>query len=248
MSMGKKLINSPVILNFLIFSIIGILSLSILALSVNVSAQRDASVTANLSKEPIPSGYVMNINISGYHVPSLTPEQLSYTGAIAGNIRTYFGYMASVNVSLWGDGSLVNRSDNPQVSAARNYSGTSVDYLFDHVAPGNYTVRVDYFAGGNYNDTVTVVVGTKPMRADIVLSKAFNRPTTWPVVNFTPSIGEFSQTPTAAPVIINASSTANPGANSTSTAAPAPLLPGVIMIVIIGSVAFIRNSLRNRNR
>ena len=146
---------------------------------------------------------VVNITLSGYHVPTITPEQESYSGAITGNLMMASGMkVTGVKMSLWLDGKFVDIPDNPQSSFERNYSGANVDYLFEHLAPGNYTVMAEYSAGDDYNDTVTVDVGARPMRADIVLSHAYMRPAGFPVNSFTPTVVEFlTPTPNATPAI-----------------------------------------------
>lgn len=176
---------------------------------------------------------MVNFTLNGYHVPTLTPEQRSYTGAIAGNIWAAAGYpvtaVIGVNVSLWRDGRLVDRPDNPQSSFKQNFSGESVDYLFEHLAPGRYTVMAEYQTPYVYNDTVSVDVGTRPMRADIVLSHMLTRPSGYPVVSFTPTVGEFSASPRA-----DSSATALPSMGLR----PTPALAGLFVLLLIGAVAY----------
>ncbi|WP_048198734.1 carboxypeptidase regulatory-like domain-containing protein [Methanocella arvoryzae] len=142
--------------------------------------------------EAIDNPVMVNITLTGYHMPTLSSDQQSYTGAIAGTIKTARGYdVTGVNVSLLQDGVMVDRPDNPQSSFHRNLSGKRIDYLFHHLAPGRYTVKAEYFAGADFNDTVTLDMDTKVMRADIVLSKAYMSPLEAPAVIFTPIVGEF---------------------------------------------------------
>lgn len=125
------------------------------------------------TRDSVSRVFMVNVTLSGYHPPTFSPEQLSYTGAIVGEIRTVHGYRAvGINVSLWQDGLMVKILNNPQSSMDLNYSGKTIDYVFEHLAPGRYTVRAEYFAGDDFNDTVNVDVGARPMRADIILLRA----------------------------------------------------------------------------
>lgn len=124
--------------------------------------------------DPVSRTFAVNITLKGYHRPAFSPEQLSYTGAIVGETRTPHGCVGGGNVSLWRDGRMVEMPDNPHSALHINYSSKTIDYKFEHVAPGNYTVRVEYWMGGDYNDTASVDVGARPVRADIVLSMALH--------------------------------------------------------------------------
>ena len=184
-----------------------------------------------------PPATIVNITLIGYHLPTITPEQQSHTGAITGNLLTASGlYATGVNISLWRDGQLVDRSDNPQSSFKRNYSGAEIDYLFEHLAPGNYTVMAEYSAGEDYNDTVVVDVDTSPMRADIILSRAYMRPANFPVISFTPTVGKF--------VAPDPNMTASSSEAMASESKQTPALPWFIVLIIIGSMACI---LRRKN-
>ena len=179
---------------------------------VNESTMGEAAI--------IPQVIVANVTLIGYHVPTLTPEQRSYTGAITGNIWAAGGYGATgVNMSLWRDGRLVDMPDNPQASFNRSYSGANVDYLFEHLAPGHYTVMAEYQAPILFNDTVPVDVGTVPMRADIILSNMLIRPTNFPVISFTPTVGVFS-------------------ASASTSSKPTPALSCIISLLMIGIVSY----------
>ena len=164
----------------------------------------------------------VNITLSSYRQPTYSSEQLSYTGAVAGEIRGDQGYPASANISLWQDGQMVKMPDNSQDTLERNYSGQRVDYLFEHLAAGNYTVMAEYWNGDNYSETISISVGTRPMRADMVLHRTKMIPYGWTEISFTPTIGEFLA----------------PGANSaTPGSKPTPALPWFIVLIIIGSMA-----------
>jgi hypothetical protein len=156
----------------------------------------------------------VNITLTGYHVPTFTPEQRSYTGAIAGTIRDRSGGQTPVaNVSLWKDGHLVDAPDNPQASSWQNVSGRAVNYAFEHLAPGHYTVLAEYYGFG-WNDTISVDVGTDTVMADIVSSYyGFPHPSTPP-------------SPTASPT------------NDPSPAKPTPALPGLVTFLAVGFVIY----------
>lgn len=163
-----------------------------------------------------------NITLNGYHQPTYSPEQLSYTGVVAGEIRGNQGYPAGANVSLWRDGQMVKMPGNPQYTLERNYSSQRVDYLFEHLAPGNYTVMAEYWNGCNYSETMSINVGTRPMRADMVLPRTKILPYGFTEINFTPTIGEF-QTPTA----------------QKSEPKPMPDLSWSIVILVVGLIAYL---------
>jgi hypothetical protein len=172
----------------------------------------------------------VNITLNSYQQPTYSPEQLSYTGAITGNLMTASGMkVRGVNMSLWQDGKLVNMPYNPQSSFERNYSGANVEYLFEHLPPGHYTVMAEYSAGGEYNDTVTLDVGTSPMRVDIVLSQMFGRPGNFPVNSFTPTVVEFFTSSPSATVL--------PSMALVSESKPTPALPWIMVLLIIISMA-----------
>jgi hypothetical protein len=163
----------------------------------------------------IPKAVPVNVTLKGYHVPTLTPDQLTYTGAIAGEIRTYHGfYTEGVNVSLWRDERIVELPDNPQFSLGRNYSGQKIDYLFEHLAPGRYTVRA---IGYDSDENVSVDVGDRTMRADIVMSQFFHQPAGVPDISFYPTVGDFSVS---------------------STSKPTTDLPAIIVLFVIGIIAY----------
>jgi hypothetical protein len=172
----------------------------------------------------------VNITLSGYHQTTYSPEQLSYTGAVAGEIRGNQGYPAGANVSLWQDGRIVKTLNNPQYTLERNYSGQRVDYLFEHLAPGSYTVMAEYWNGyNNSSETVSISVGTRPIRADMVLPRTKLMPYGFPGISFTPTIGEFS-----APSV---SATALPSTMVASESRPTPALPWIVVFLVIGFVA-----------
>ncbi len=161
------------------------------------------------TNDSVPRTFTTNITLKGYLQPAFSPEQLSYTGAIVGEIRSVPGYHAGANVSLWRDGRMVQIPNNPQSTFDYYYLGKRVDYLFEHLAPGNYTVLAEYHGDGNYGNyskTVSVDVDTYSMRADMVLPEKIKMPPYgWPTIKFTPTIGVFSASdtrPTPAPSVL----------------------------------------------
>ncbi len=179
---------------------------------------------------PVSSTFVVNITLKGYYRPTFSPEQLSYAGAIAGEIRSVPGYHAGANISLWRDGRMVKMPNNPQSTFDYYYSGHGVDYLFEHLAPGNYTVMAEYHGDGNYGNyskTVSVDVGTCPMRADMVLPEKVKMPPYgWPTIQFTPTVG-----------VLSASDTR-----------PTPALPGLFAALAIGITAYYMCSKKKEKR
>jgi hypothetical protein len=161
----------------------------------------------------------VNITLTGYHVPTFTPEQRSYTGAIAGTIRDRTGGGTSdANVSLWKDGHMVDAPDNPQALTVLNISGRYVNYAFEHLAPGHYMVLVEYY-GVDWNDTISVDIGTDMVMADIVSSYyGFNHP--------------------SIPPNLYASPTIDPSASPSMGPKPTPALPGLISLLVVGFVIY----------
>lgn len=172
------------------------------------------------TNDSVPRTFIVNITLKGYHQPTFSPEQLSYTGAIVGEIRSVPGYHAGANLSLWQDGRMVKMPNNPQSTLDYYYLGKRVDYLFEHLAPGNYTVMAEYRGDGyygNYSKTVSVDVGTCPMRADMVLPEKIKMPPYgWPTIQFTPTVG-----------VLSASDTR-----------PTPALPGLLVLLLMGILAY----------
>ncbi len=184
------------------------------------------------------SHIIVNITLDGYYQPTFTPDQLSYNGVIVGDIRDIHGYNNwRYDVSLWRDGHLVIMPNNPQTCGIHNYSGTQVDYIFEHLAPGGYTVMVSYLTY-YYNDNVSVDIDTRPMRADILLSREPTVPDPLPDISFTPTVGEFVASTQA-----SLSATALP----CTAPRPTPALPGIIVILVIGSTAILLHKNYNRD-
>lgn len=151
----------------------------------------------------------VKITLQGYRVPVFSPEQLSYTGAIAGTLRGYYNLRTSVNVSLWRDGDMVRMPGNPQMSKSRNFYGREVDYLFEHLPQGRYQVVAAYTFGGNFTDNVTVDVGGDVAMADILLSHVIKYPPTifpmtTPVPSSTPGAASFPGFPVIIMTIVAA--------------------------------------------
>lgn len=83
-----------------------------------------------------PPHTIVNITLVGYHVPTLTQEQLSYSGSISGTLRNAIGTaIPATNVSLWQDGRIVNRGDNPQSSMEHNFSGKALIIYLNTLHP-----------------------------------------------------------------------------------------------------------------
>jgi hypothetical protein len=139
---------------------------------------------------------MVNVTLEGYHVPVLTQGQLSYTGGITGTLRTYWGYgAAGVNMSLWQNGQLVTIPDNPQASHGRDWNGSEIDFLFEHLAPGQYDVLAEYYSPFRYVENSTVTVGDRIEMIHIVLSHILNSITTTP----SPTPPAVSTLPTSRP-------------------------------------------------
>jgi hypothetical protein len=124
---------------------------------------------------------MVNVTLEGYRVPTLTQEQLSYTGGITGTLKTYWGYGAGgVNMSVWQNGQLVRMPKNPQASYGRNLNGSKIDFLFEHLAPGQYLVVAEYRSPDINTENATVNVTDHTEIVDMVLSKILNRVATTP--------------------------------------------------------------------
>jgi hypothetical protein len=133
------------------------------------------TTTANVTVVEVHYAFVANVTIPGYHVPVLTPEQRNLTGGVAGTIRYADGTRAyNVNVTLWQNGDMVERPGNPQLSGTRNVDGREVDYLFDHLAPGQYYVEIESSAARGKTESVPVNVTDNPVMADIALSYLYS--------------------------------------------------------------------------
>jgi hypothetical protein len=116
----------------------------------------------------------INCTINGYRVPSFSPEQLSYTGAITGTVYETSGQVMTdgANVSLWQDGQMTKMPGNPQV-------GTGSTFLFEHLPPGRYEVRaaMQYVRVFRNNSAkVSVNVSNGSVTADIELPFAAPQP------------------------------------------------------------------------
>jgi hypothetical protein len=176
--------------------------------SVSVHVGEDTMKETMLSFRP--PAIIINVTLSGYKVPTFTPQQLSYTGAITGTLRTTSGrYPPHANMSLWQDGRMVETLDNPQASFERNVSGMTIDYMFEHLAPGHYTVVAEYYTDDGYKDTVSVDVGTDIKVANILTEMIVPvPPSSWPSQAASPSTGP----------------------------KPTPALPGLATLLVIGAV------------
>lgn len=188
---------------------------------------------------PEPPATNINITLIGYHRPTLTPEQLAYTGSISGVIRSAYGPgIENVNVSLWQNGRMLNTPDNPQSSLRRTYLGKDVDYLFEHVAPGQYTIRADYDNPSQYYDTISVDVGKDAVTAEILLSHVMpSRPSSAPttsVSSATPAQVTNSATPSNPTVTLPPGGTISPSPSRMAT----PALPALIVLFVIGFVMY----------
>lgn len=127
-------------------------------------------------------GITVNITLKGYHQAAFSREQLAYNGAVVGKITNLRGYHTIINnISLLQDDRLVPLPNNPQTALERRYAGQFVNYIFEHVSPGHYTVKVEYNVFPTtmppmYNDTVTVDVGTGVVTANLELSHVAAEP------------------------------------------------------------------------
>lgn len=182
--------------------------------SMGIHVGEDTISSSHL--ESIPHPVMVNITLKGYHVPTLTPSQRANTGGIIGSIGSQYGHGAG-DVSLWRDGQLVRLPDNPQKSFVRDYAGKEVDYVFEHLPAGHYTVKVVYHAGPiDEEETFPVDVGTSIVTADITLTKMPPRPQ---LATYVP---DPSQSTTNVP----------------SPTQPTPALPGLITLLVIGFVLY----------
>ncbi len=119
-----------------------------------------------------------NITLNGYHAPVLSAGQLSYAGAVTGIVLDSEGKVLTfgdAKVSLWQNGQMVGRPDNPQ------YPDLSGDrprgFLFGHLPPGRYEVRANVtdITWATHRANVTVDVGNSTVIANITLENYFNR-------------------------------------------------------------------------
>ena len=123
----------------------------------------------------------VNITLQGYRVPVLSREQMSYTGGVAGTLKTVQEYWMEGNVSLWHDGKLVTLPENPQSTSIRDYQGRKINFLFEHLAPGQYEV-VASSRGGDYTDNATINVTDHIEYVDIrSFAAGMVAPELWPV-------------------------------------------------------------------
>jgi hypothetical protein len=134
--------------------------------SYTVKAEKDG-YTGSASLTFNDKTVLVNVTITGYHVPSFSLEQLSYTGAITGTVYESSGQdmTAGANVSLWQDGLMVKIPGNPQVGIGSNY-------MFEHLPPGQYEVRaaMQYARVFRYNSAkISVNVSNSKVTADIEL-------------------------------------------------------------------------------
>ncbi|MGA9139909.1 MAG: hypothetical protein WBZ29_06770 [Methanocella sp.] len=128
----------------------------------------------------------VNITLSGYRVPVLSQEQQSFTGGIAGSLKTYRGYgVIGVNMSLWQNGRLVEMPGNPQSSYSRDFNGSQIDFLFGHLAPGQYLIIAEYYSPFRETENVTINVSDRIEIIHIVLARILNSITTTPAPNTT---------------------------------------------------------------
>jgi hypothetical protein len=129
------------------------------------------TMTVNVTPVEVHYAFVANVTLSGYHVPVLTPEQLNLTGGVAGTIKGVSGVrLYGVNMTLWQNGEMVEMPGNPQLAETRTIAGREVDYLFEHLAPGQYQVVVEYYAPQREMEKVSVNVTDGMVPADIILS------------------------------------------------------------------------------
>lgn len=120
----------------------------------------------------------INVTLNGYHAPVLSGDQLSYAGAVTGLVLDSDGKAVAygdVKVSLWQNGQMVGRPDNPQ------YPELSGDrprgFLFGHLSPGRYEVRVNLtdITFVTHTANVTVDVDNRSVSANILMEYFFNK-------------------------------------------------------------------------
>jgi hypothetical protein len=129
------------------------------------------STTVNVTPVEVHYAFAANVTLAEYHVPVLTPQQRNLTGGIAGVITGENGTAwPGVKVTLWQGGNVVLVPGNPQKPVARSVEGREVNYQFDHLAPGQYTVVFEYRGLENETKNISVNVTDRPVMADIVLS------------------------------------------------------------------------------
>lgn len=159
------------------------------------------------------SKIIVNVTIKNYHVTTYSQEQLSFSGAISGTLSNKYSTRVSkgVNISLWQNGQILDIPQNPQSSYHENISGRDVDFIFEHLAPGQYEVMAEYRDSGKYTDNVSVFVNNEMVSTNITLTR------------LTPHVGTPSPAPSTSPTAIPANT-------------PTPF-PGVIMILLSIGVA-----------
>jgi hypothetical protein len=127
--------------------------------------------TVNVTQVEVHYAFFANVTLAGYYVPVLTWEQRNLTGGIAGVITGVNGTVwPGVKVTLWQGGDVVQMPGNPQLSSAMMVDGRGVNYTFDHLAPGQYTIVFEYRGLDNETKNVSVDVADRPAMADVVLT------------------------------------------------------------------------------
>lgn len=125
----------------------------------------NSTVTANLMVQ----GYIEMIPPSPTPGPTLTPEQLTYKGAITGFVfDNNGGRITNAMVRLWENGQEVQIPDNPQKTNPGLKSTNRDDFLFEHLAPGTYQITADI--GMVPSPSIIVTVGNSTAIANITIT------------------------------------------------------------------------------
>ncbi len=126
------------------------------------SVHINASVPVN--NKTVYSPYSITIVIEDFDA-SLSQEQVSYRGAIAGEIWNgpHMKQVYYANVSIWQDGQMVKITGNPQKSMG--------NYSFKHLAPGQYLIKTEAMvpSGSIITENTTVDIGTGLVNKEIVM-------------------------------------------------------------------------------
>lgn len=109
--------------------------------------------------------YRVNVTLNGYRVRAFSEKELAYTGGITGIIQDDYSekdgrVLPHACVSLWQDGRPADTPKNPQMSGNAMIAPATGNYLFEHLAPGQYqiTVEVADIAGVKHNITKEATV------------------------------------------------------------------------------------------
>jgi protocatechuate 3,4-dioxygenase beta subunit len=150
-----------------------------LPVSVNVT---NNTVNVNLTIQ----GYYLMLPPSPTPLPTLTPQQLTYKGAITGFVFDGNGtIIPGALVRLWQNGLYVKLPDNPQQTESGLNNTTAGAFKFDHLSPGLYQITAE----ANIEEisqpvTVDVINGTLAVFVTIE-NYTYSPQTTYPITNST---------------------------------------------------------------